>query len=465
MSEANKSGGFAPLPAPPSIRSVGIFGPTAIFTALAIGAGELMFWPGLMLSGGAGVLWLALLIVILQWVMNIEIARYSLATGQSMGEGIARQSRPLAFLLLLGAIIPWIWPGWVRSGGQLLAGLTGWSETILSLVSILICAALLSLPARAYPILERIQALMLGAIILGVIVLFAVLAHGIGGVSGFFGEFLAMKGAYSATAKFAAANGPDYYALLGGIVFAGAGGILNLGYGLLLADKGAGMGHYRHSIQGLGRPEVEDQSPIMVADTPDNRLNWRRWISVSRLEHLILFAGGNILSVIFVSAVFFMLYGGTAPKGSGVTLLVETFDLLSERAGHSMAILFALVGFLVFFTSAIGILHVTSRIASGIASHLFGGSQSKWFHRFVWLQFLASSVLILIDPRQPFWLLATSAVLNTVVMATYAYSIVWLNRRSLPAFAQAPKWAEAIVLVTGTLYGLVFVVTLTKLGG
>ena len=109
---------LAELPPAPTLASAGVFGATAIFTALAIGAGELMFWPSLVLSSGAGVLWVALVIVLFQWVVNIEVARFSLATGHALGEGAARASKLLGTLLLLGAIIPWIWPGWVRSGGS-----------------------------------------------------------------------------------------------------------------------------------------------------------------------------------------------------------------------------------------------------------------------------------------------------------------------------------------------------------
>lgn len=73
------------LSAPPSLMSLGVFGATAAFTALAIGSGELMFWPALVVTTGAGVIWIALAVVALQWFVNIEVARFSIATGQTIG--------------------------------------------------------------------------------------------------------------------------------------------------------------------------------------------------------------------------------------------------------------------------------------------------------------------------------------------------------------------------------------------
>ena len=305
---------------------------------------------------------------------------------------------------------------------------------------------------------------MLAMILVGVAVLFGYIAAVDGGFGAFLAEFGAARGAGSSADRFLNSSGSDYYALLGGVVFAGAGGILNLGYGLLLAEKGAGMGHHQPRLRGLTAAAAsEDAANIEMAPTETNISEWKRWIRLARREHFILFFGGNVASIIFVSAIFFMLYAGSPASTSGISLLVTTFELLGERYGNWAGVLFAVVGFLVFFTSALGILHVTSRIAAGIASTLFSGRTNRWFHIFVWGQFVASSLLIWLDPRQPFWLLVTSAVLNTLVMAVYSYAVLWLNRRYLPRFARAPVWIEVVVATGGLAFGLTFVWTVYKL--
>jgi hypothetical protein len=337
----------------------------------------------------------------------------------------------------------------------LLAGLTGFPERTISLVSILACALLM------YPLAEKLQSIMLAMILVGVAVLFGYVAFVDGGFASFLGEFAALKGTFTATSTFVQTGGTEYYALLGGVVFAGAGGILNLGYGLLLADKGAGMGAYQPRLHGI--TQAARQGPqrhdLDMAPTETNRIEWKRWIGLARSEHFILFVGGNTASIIFLSAIFYMVYAGGAASASGISLLVNTFELLGARYGAWTGVLFAVVGFLVFFTSALGILHVTSRVAAGIAATLFGGATNRWFHIFIWGQFLASSLLIMFDPRQPFWLLVTSAVLNTLVMAIYSFTVLWLNRRTLPDFARAPAWVEAVVAIGGATFGLVFLWT------
>src|SRR5215213_10202265 len=84
------SAGNIALGEPPPFWSRRIFGPSAVFAALAIGSGELVFWPGLSLSNGSGVLWIGLVAVLAQYILDTEIARYSLATGESAVVGATR---------------------------------------------------------------------------------------------------------------------------------------------------------------------------------------------------------------------------------------------------------------------------------------------------------------------------------------------------------------------------------------
>ncbi|MDP3737469.1 MAG: Nramp family divalent metal transporter [Hyphomonadaceae bacterium] len=455
------------LPAAPKL-TFGFFGASAIFTSLAIGSGELMFWPALVLSGGAGVLWVALVAVAAQWLINTEIARYSMATGESMVIGATRASKWLGVMLLLGAILPWVWPGWVRSGGQLAAGLFGLPEQIISAVMLTSCAVILSTPTRIYPLIEKLQASMLALQLGGVAILFTVVVASKGGLGAFVADFLTMRGTASALGDMMTSRDTAYFALLGGIVFAGAGGILNIGYGILICEKGFGMGRYAPGVAGIAhsRGLGSADHPILPPDTPDQRSAWRRWLKLVRIEHALLFLGGNIASILFISAIFFMMFAGATPETSGVSLLVDVFKRFGDHYGVWAAGLFAVVGIFVFYSSTLGILELTSRIAASILRALAGPqslSISRWFHIVVWLQTLIGLGLIFVDPRQPFWLLATSAVFNTLVMAIYAMTVVWLNRTRLPRFTRPPSWISIAIVAVGVCYAAIFVLTLTKL--
>src|SRR5687767_1495798 len=71
-------------------------GPGAVLVGLAIGAGELLIWPRITALYGATMIWAAALGVMVQLVINIEIGRWAICTGESMYAGYARVWRGFA---------------------------------------------------------------------------------------------------------------------------------------------------------------------------------------------------------------------------------------------------------------------------------------------------------------------------------------------------------------------------------
>ena len=107
-----------------------LVGPGAVLVGLSVGAGELIIWPRMTAKFGAGMTWAALLGVFLQLWINIEIGRYTLATGESVYTGYARLSRAFAWVFLALNVAGWIVPGWARACGAalkvLIVGPEGW---------------------------------------------------------------------------------------------------------------------------------------------------------------------------------------------------------------------------------------------------------------------------------------------------------------------------------------------------
>ena len=455
------------LPEPPPFWSRRVFGPSAVFTAMAIGSGELVFWPRLSLSNGVGVLWIAILVVALQYVMDIEIGRYSLATGESAVVGATRLWRGWAWILLAGTVVPWLWPGWARAGCQLLGGVFSIPEKPLSAASLVLCGVLLAVPARVYALLEWLQTILLVAIFAGVLGLCLLAVGAAGGWLGFWSGFLSGAGAAGLLRQTLDAHSADFMALLSGVVFAGAGGILNLGYGLLLCEKKFGMGVHARPIVGLrhslGLRSSDEVLPTLSSD-PGQSERWRRWLSLSRREHAMLFMAGNIFTIIFIALMFYSLVGPGA-GGEGMSFLVSATKRFGDL-GVVAAAAFVAVAFAIFFTSEIGIIDITSRIAAGI---LFSSlrprrlSASALYHAVVWFEIIVGIILTLIDPRQPFWFLVTSAILNTAVMAVYAALVAELNRRTLPPVARPGVAAIAALWVAALVYGGFFLLTLARL--
>ena len=100
-----------------------LVGPGAVLVGLSIGAGELIIWPTAVGRYGAGMIWAAGLGILFQMVINLEVARYALATGETAYTGYARLWRGFALVFVLLNVTSWLLPGWARSCGEALRAL------------------------------------------------------------------------------------------------------------------------------------------------------------------------------------------------------------------------------------------------------------------------------------------------------------------------------------------------------
>jgi hypothetical protein len=71
-----------------------LIGASVILLATALGSGELLIWPYIITQAGVGLLWLATLGFLSQYFLNMEIERYTLATGETAVTGISRFWKP-----------------------------------------------------------------------------------------------------------------------------------------------------------------------------------------------------------------------------------------------------------------------------------------------------------------------------------------------------------------------------------
>src|ERR671914_1359726 len=72
---------YRPMPEP--IPLARIVGPSVILLATSIGSGEFVLWPFITSQVGLVAMWMALVGVFTQYFINMEIERYTLATGET----------------------------------------------------------------------------------------------------------------------------------------------------------------------------------------------------------------------------------------------------------------------------------------------------------------------------------------------------------------------------------------------
>lgn len=112
---------YRELPEAPHWRKM--VGPSIILAGLALGSGEFIFWPYLTYKIGFVFFWACMLGVITQFFINMEIERWTLATGESAITGFCRLSRHWAWVMLVLNFVPWVWPGWATGASTLFSWL------------------------------------------------------------------------------------------------------------------------------------------------------------------------------------------------------------------------------------------------------------------------------------------------------------------------------------------------------
>ena len=87
------AGKLPPMPIrklPEAPQAVHFIGPAMILVALGVGFGETYLWPRLVIVFGPDIRWLFTVGVLVQTVVMLEMARYAMATGESIFFGAAR---------------------------------------------------------------------------------------------------------------------------------------------------------------------------------------------------------------------------------------------------------------------------------------------------------------------------------------------------------------------------------------
>ena len=94
---------YRDMPEPLPLRKV--LGPSVILAGVGVGSGEYILWPYISANAGIGFLYLAVVGVTIQYFLNMEIERYTLATGETAIAGFARSWKPWGILFCVFAIV------------------------------------------------------------------------------------------------------------------------------------------------------------------------------------------------------------------------------------------------------------------------------------------------------------------------------------------------------------------------
>ena len=155
---------YQDLPEPLPLRK--LLGPGVVSIGIGVSSGELIIWPFITSQIGLVFLWAAVIGVLTQFFINMEIERYTLATGETAITGFSRFWKPWGPVMCLCAILPNAWPGVATSGATILTFALGFGNgTVITIIALVALAATLTLSPFVYQAVEKVEFFKVGAII------------------------------------------------------------------------------------------------------------------------------------------------------------------------------------------------------------------------------------------------------------------------------------------------------------
>jgi hypothetical protein len=248
-----------------------IIGPGIVGAGVGLASGEFILWPYISSQVGLVFLWGAVVGVLVQWFLNMEIERYTLATGETALTGFSRYWRHWGLFFAILIYFANLWPGWATSSATLMTFLFGGGDPVPIAIAILLLVGLsLTLAPVVYDLLERVIFLKVAVVgIFFVIAAFtAITRDAVGELSNTVTKFGQFPG-----------GGLEFAVLLGAIAFAGAGGGQNLCQSNWIRDKRYGMGRYVPRLVSpiTGHEEAAPGTGYVFEPTQRNLSRWNQW--------------------------------------------------------------------------------------------------------------------------------------------------------------------------------------------
>ena len=445
--------GTAELPEPPA-SMWRIIGPGIVAAGVGLASGEFILYPFIASQVGLVFVWAALIGLITQFFINMEIERYTLATGETVLTGFSRLGRHWGVFFVLLGLLANLWPGWATSAATLTTYLIGGgSVRWIASAMLLAIGAILTLSPVVYRALEQTQFLkvLLVALLVIVAAAFAIPAD------------IWAKTPRSLADVQLPSDQLGWPLLLGALAYAGAGGAQNLCQANWIRDKGLGMGKHAPRIVSplTGEPVAHSGTGWRFEIDEQSLSRWSRWWRLANIEQLSTFVAISFVTIVFTSILAFATLSGSEGLPRDISFLRIEGDALSASVGPWFGKLFWFVGAFSLFAASLGIVDFTSRLAADTIRTVYwrGGRESLIYAGVVWAMVLTGIGIISAGLDQPLVLLVTSACVAAFMMFVYSALLIVLNRRMLPAELRPAPYRVASLVWAVALFGILSAIT------
>jgi hypothetical protein len=411
---------------------VQLIGPTILFVALSMSGGELLIWPDLIGKYGLGIIIILPIILVLQASVNLEIERYTLATGKPALESIGHTFTTLRPIFIFTIFISLVWPAWVLTAANVIGVLIGVPaySTYFGIVLLLLIILIWFIPG-SYELMEKIAKFGLLIVLIVAIVGIPILYSLTSQLPNFGANFDLKPN--------------DKFLFLSALAYGGVSGILNFVQSSWIINK-------QYGINSLPKEEHEH----VDWNNSETKSNWHQWWTLILREHLILYIGGNIIGIVLLGLIASYT---VANKGlSGFAILAEQIKVFMN-INPIMGWLWGIGVMIVFIMAQMTILDAAGHLIKQVLpkhNRIHSITPAK-YSQLVGLGGVLILMLSTIIPNftQPAFLLQVSALLSAIFMIFYPPILIWLNDKHLPEYARGKK--NRILVYGCSLFYLVFV--------
>ena len=425
---------------------IGVVGPGVIVLGASIGSGEFLLGPATFVRVGLTLLWVTSVATLLQTVFNIELMRYTMATGEPILTGFMRTGRSArVWAVLYGAFcfLQLGWPGWAGASAgawfflatKRVAG-AGDANTVFAIAAgaFLVCVAILLVGRRIERTLEVLNWIMVAAILtsfLALALIFVAPATWIAAATGFLG-FSPSAGAFSFLPA-----GMDFFLIGAFAAYSGAGGVINIALSSWARDKGYGMASHAGYI-----PAAVGGKKVHLAHTGFTFLTdalsmerWRGWWRIVKVDQWGVFFLGALLGMALPAVLYVtFLEPGLDIRGYGIAAtLANAMELRMPLIGGLVAFL----GAWVLFKTQLDLMDALTRMLTDIAwtgsrrvRALWGGDVRRVYYTL--LGVIVVWGLIALKLVQPILLVQISANVGGIVFVFAGLHLLYVNTRLLP---------------------------------
>ena len=467
----------AELPVPPrptGLGWLGAVGPGVIVLGISIGSGEFLLGPTVFVRYGLSLLWVTGVAILLQTIFNMELMRYTVATGEPVFTGFMRTRPSSTAWAWFYAVLYFLqvgWPGWAGTAAAAIyflftKRLPGTAETDavywIGVVTFLVCVGVLLIGRRIERTLEILNWVLITCILGSFLVLALVFVPGstwLAAGAGFAG-YDTVRGTFEFLPP-----GADFFLLAALVAYSGCGGVLNITLANWARDKGYGMGARAGYIPAAVGGTKVHLAPTGSIFTPDaeGMQRWRGWWRIVRADQWGVFFIGAVLGMVLPALLYVtFLARGTDIRGLGISAALA--ESIGSQFGPLLAGAIAFLGAWLLFKTQLDNVEGMTRAVTDI---LWTGSHRvrAWRGgdvRAVYYMVLAAIVLwgvIALRMARPIALLQLGANVAAVVFVVASLHLLYINTRLLPVELRPPMWRRVALVLMAIFYAFFVVLS------